>query len=103
MIADEPTSALDVSVQKKVLELLIELQRELGFSCLFISHDLAVIESLANRVVVLNQGEIVETGYTRKVLAQPSEEYTQRLMAAAPVPDPVVQQQRRKQRLQLSS
>lgn len=103
MIADEPTSALDVSVQKKVLELLLELQRELGFSCLFISHDLAVIESLANRVVVLNQGKIVETGYTRKVLAQPSEDYTQRLMAAAPVPDPAVQQQRRKQRLHLSS
>ncbi|WP_125098159.1 dipeptide ABC transporter ATP-binding protein [Leucobacter chromiireducens] len=95
VIADEPTSALDVSVQAKVLDIFAGLQRELGFAALFISHDLAVVELLAHRVGVLKQGELVELGPTERVLHAPQHEYTQRLIAAVPVPDPVVQRQRR--------
>ncbi|WP_386778131.1 dipeptide ABC transporter ATP-binding protein [Luteococcus peritonei] len=95
VIADEPTSALDVSVQAVVLELLDELQREYGFSCLFVSHDLAVVEQVAARTVVLNQGRVVEQGPTRLVLSEPDDDYTRRLVAAVPVPDPVIQQARR--------
>ncbi|MFL4472437.1 ABC transporter ATP-binding protein [Paeniglutamicibacter sp. MACA_103] len=98
MVADEPTSALDVSVQAKVLELFLELQRRIGFSCLFISHDLSVIEQLSNKVVVLRNGKIVEAGSTRDVLNNPREDYTQKLIAAAPVPDPEIQQVRRRAR-----
>ncbi|WP_025133439.1 ABC transporter ATP-binding protein [Leucobacter sp. PH1c] len=95
VIADEPTSALDVSVQAKVLEIFSGLQRELGFASLFISHDLAVVELLAHRVGVLRQGELVEIGPTERVLHAPQHAYTQRLIAAVPVPDPAVQRQRR--------
>lgn len=95
MVADEPTSALDVSVQASVLELLLELQKTMGFSCLFISHDLSVVEQLSNRVAVLNKGAIVEMGRTQDILHNPQHVYTQRLLAAAPVPDPVVQRQKR--------
>ncbi|QMU96888.1 ABC transporter ATP-binding protein [Microbacterium esteraromaticum] len=101
MIADEPTSALDVSVQAQVLDLFLALQRELGFSCLFISHDLSVVETLSNRVVVLRHGDVVETGPTEEVLHHPRDEYTQRLIAAAPVPDPQIQRVRRAERLAL--
>ena len=97
VIADEPTSALDVSVQARVLEIFGALQRELGFASLFISHDLAVVEMLANRVGVLCQGELVELGETEEVLHAPQHPYTQRLIAAVPVPDPEVQRQRREQ------
>lgn len=99
LIADEPTSALDVSVQASVLELLKELQQSLGFSCLFISHDLAVVEMLSDRIVVLRQGRVVEQGSAQEVLYTPSDDYTKRLVAAAPVPDPVIQAGRREQRL----
>jgi peptide/nickel transport system ATP-binding protein len=99
LVADEPTSALDVSVQATVLALLKELQAELGFSCLFISHDLAVVEILADRIIVLNQGVIVEEGATHQILNDPQEAYTRKLIAAAPVPDPVEQRARRTQRL----
>jgi peptide/nickel transport system ATP-binding protein len=99
MVADEPTSALDVSVQAAVLELLKELQKTMGFSCLFISHDLSVVESLADRVAVLNKGQIVEIGSSREVLRDPTHEYTRRLLAAAPIPDPVVQRARRAERM----
>ncbi|RGE19141.1 ABC transporter ATP-binding protein [Leucobacter sp. wl10] len=99
MIADEPTSALDVSVQAQVLDLFLGLQRELGFSCLFISHDLSVVETLSNRVVVLRHGDVVEHGPTEQVLHHPQDDYTKRLIAAAPVPDPRVQRERRAIRL----
>jgi len=99
MIADEPTSALDVSVQAQVLDLFLALQRELGFSCLFISHDLSVVETLSNRVVVLRHGDVVEEGPTEEVLHHPHDEYTKRLIAAAPVPDPEIQRVRRAERL----
>lgn len=96
LIADEPTSALDVSVQAKVLDIFSELQSELGFGCLFISHDLAVVEMLSHRVGVLQQGRLVETGTTAEVLHHPKDEYTRRLIAAVPVPDPEVQRARRR-------
>ena len=101
LVADEPTSALDVSVQASVLEMFTDLQKEFGFACLFISHDLAVIDSLAHRVVVLQYGKIVEKGDREDVLMNAQEEYTKRLLAAAPVPDPILQAQRREERHRL--
>lgn len=101
LVADEPTSALDVSVQASVLEMFTDLQTEFGFACLFISHDLAVIDSLAHRVVVMQYGKIVEKGTREEVLLNAKEEYTQRLLAAAPVPDPIEQAQRREERHRL--
>jgi peptide/nickel transport system ATP-binding protein len=95
LIADEPTSALDVSVQATVLDLLRDLQRELRFACLFISHDLAVVDELCDRIVVLQGGRIVEEGSRVDVLRRPRHPYTRALIAAAPVPDPVEQARRR--------
>ncbi|SDL68538.1 dipeptide ABC transporter ATP-binding protein [Microbacterium azadirachtae] len=95
LIADEPTSALDVSVQAKVLELFVQLQAELGFASLFISHDLAVIDAVADRIIVLQRGRIQEQGTTAQVLKDPTHAYTRELLAALPVPDPVEQAERR--------
>ncbi|MDO5052209.1 MAG: ABC transporter ATP-binding protein [Pseudoclavibacter sp.] len=95
LVADEPTSALDVSVQKRVLELLLEIQQRLGFAVLFVTHDLAVVDLIADRVVVMNHGRIVEVGSTDQVLRDPKDPYTKRLVAAVPVPDPDEQAQRR--------
>jgi peptide/nickel transport system ATP-binding protein len=95
LIADEPTSALDVSVQARVLELFEELQARFGFASLFITHDLAVVDRVAHRVVVLHHGEVVETGPTAQVLGSPRDPYTQRLLASLPVPDPAEQAARR--------
>ncbi|MFJ9009315.1 dipeptide ABC transporter ATP-binding protein [Streptomyces canus] len=95
LVADEPTSALDVSVQRTVLEVIAELQRELGFACLFVSHDLAVVQEFAQRVVVMRDGRVEEQGPTMATLLRPETGYTRRLIAAVPVPDPVVQRRRR--------
>ncbi|WP_454084262.1 ABC transporter ATP-binding protein [Georgenia sp. Marseille-Q6866] len=95
LVADEPTSALDVSVQAKVLEVFSELQERLGFATLFISHDLAVVGMLADRIAVLYRGDLVELGTGEQVLQAPQHPYTQKLLASVPVPDPVEQQQRR--------
>ena len=103
VIADEPTSALDVSVQAVVLDLLRALQAELGFACLFVSHDLAVVDSIAARTVVLSAGRVVESGPTEQVLARPREDYTRRLVMAVPVPDPAVQAARRESRRALKA
>lgn len=95
LIADEPTSALDVSVQARVLDLFRELQERFGFATLFITHDLAVVDLLAHRVVVLHQGVIAEQGPTETVLRDPRDPYTRRLLASLPVPDPAAQAARR--------
>ena len=84
IVCDEVTSALDVSVQGAVLELLADLRRELGVSLLFISHDLGIVASIADRVIVLDRGLICEEGAVRSVLSSPRSDYTRRLVAAAP-------------------
>lgn len=95
LIADEPTSALDVSVQARVIELFRELQNNLGFGCLFISHDLAVVDSLCDRVAVIEHGHIVEEGTRSQVLLHPTHPYTRNLIDSAPIPDPDLQRARR--------
>jgi peptide/nickel transport system ATP-binding protein len=97
LIADEPTSALDVSVQARVLELFADLQKQFGFAALFISHDLAVVDMLSDRIAVLWQGRLVEEGTGAQVLGAPKHPYTQRLLASLPVPDPKEQAARREQ------
>jgi peptide/nickel transport system ATP-binding protein len=99
LIADEPTSALDVSVQARFLELLQNLQDQLKFACLFISHDLAVIDILSHRIAVMQNGRLVEVGTRDQILKNPREEYTKRLIGAVPVPDPAEQRLRREARL----
>ena len=95
LIADEPTSALDVSVQAKVLELFRDIQQEFGFACLFISHDLAVVDTLSSWVGVLYKGRLVEQGIGSQVMGNPQHDYTRRLIASLPVPDPQQQAKRR--------
>lgn len=99
LIADEPTSALDVSVQARFLDLLQELQVKLNFACLFISHDLAVVDILAHRIAVMQNGILVEVGDRDQILQHPKSDYTRRLISAVPVPDPAEQRIRREARL----
>lgn len=99
LIADEPTSALDVSVQARFLDLLLDLQDKLKFACLFISHDLAVVDILAHRIAVMQSGLLVEEGDRDDILKRAKDPYTQRLIAAVPVPDPAEQKKRREARL----
>jgi peptide/nickel transport system ATP-binding protein len=101
LIADEPTSALDVSVQATVLDLLRDLQREFQFACLFITHDLAVIDILADRIAVMHKGKLAEVGTRDEILRNPKDPYTQRLIAAVPLPDPEVQRDRRELRAKI--
>ena len=97
LIADEPNSALDVPVQAKVLELFKKLQAEIGFACLFITHDLAVVDMLADCIMVMHKGEIVEHGDADQVMNNPQNPYTQKLLASLPVPDPREQREHRAQ------
>ena len=99
LIADEPTSALEVSVQARFLDLLQELQGKLNFACLFISHDLAVVDILAHRIAVMQNGVLVEVGDRDQILQHPKSDYTRRLISAVPVPDPAEQRIRREARL----
>jgi ABC-type glutathione transport system ATPase component len=98
IVCDEPVSALDLSTQARVLDLFIEIQRSTGVAYLFVSHDLAVVRHLSHRVAVMYQGEIVEYGDGDVVTSNPKHPYTQRLLLAAPVPDPDRQEQRRAER-----
>jgi oligopeptide/dipeptide ABC transporter ATP-binding protein len=94
LVADEPTSALDVSVQAAVLNLIGRLQADLGFACLFVTHDLAAVEYLAQRVAVMYLGVLVEVAERRSLFAAPRHPYTQALLSAAPIPDPMLQRRR---------
>ncbi len=102
IVCDEPVSALDLSTQARVLDLFVELQRETGVAYLFVSHDLSVVRHISHRVAVLYRGDLVETGPAAKVTSAPDHPYTQRLLLAAPVADPVLQQERREARRQLA-
>ncbi|MPQ96586.1 ATP-binding cassette domain-containing protein [Modestobacter sp. I12A-02628] len=101
IVCDEPVSALDLSTQARVLALFREIQERTGVAYLFVSHDLAVVRHLSHRVAVLYRGEIVEWGDGDQVTSRPEHPYTQRLLLAAPVPEPVAQEQRRADRHRL--
>lgn len=101
IICDEPVSALDLTTQARVLDLLIEIQRDTGVGYLFISHDLSVIRHISHRVAVMHQGRIVEIGDVDRVTLEPEHPYTKRLFMAAPVPDPEAQLRRREERLRI--
>ena len=94
LVADEPISALDASVQASMLNLLVDLQREMQFACLFITHDLSAAQFLADRIAVMYLGQIVETGTREAIFAAPRHPYTQSLLSAVLIPDPVIQRQR---------
>lgn len=95
VICDEPVSGLDLSTQAQVLNLLLDLQKDLGLSYLFVSHDLAVVRYVSQRLIILRRGEIVESGPAREVLGHPKAEYTRRLLNALPYPDTHIQSRRR--------
>jgi peptide/nickel transport system ATP-binding protein len=97
-VADEPTSALDVSVQARFLVLLQELQQQLQFACLFVSHDLAVVDVLVHRIAVMYKGKLVEVGTRDEILRNPKDPYTKSLIEAVPLPDPKSQRERREAR-----
>jgi len=88
VICDEPVSALDVSIQAQIVNLLDDLQDELGLAYLFVAHDIGVVRHIADRIAVMNEGKIVEQGSADQVCEQPKDEYTKKLLAAVPIPDP---------------
>ncbi|MGO4248959.1 ATP-binding cassette domain-containing protein [Micrococcaceae bacterium Sec5.1] len=102
IVCDEPVSALDLSTQARVMDLFIDIQRRTGVAYLFVSHDLAVVRHISHRVSVVYRGDIVETGRADRVTSTPEHPYTQRLLLAAPIADPVEQEKRRADRHRLA-
>jgi len=98
IVCDEPTSALDVSVQSEILNLLADLQQQFGLSYLFISHDMAVIHHICDRIAVMKDGKIVEEGSREDVIGNPQHPYTKRLLLAVPECDPRVDAEKRRER-----
>ena len=101
IVCDEPVSALDVSIQAQILNLLKDLQRDFGLTYLFISHDLAVVRTMSDRIAVMNQGKLVEVGTAHQIYNEPKDEYTKALFTAVPVPDPRRQRERKAERAKL--
>jgi oligopeptide transport system ATP-binding protein len=102
IVCDEPVSALDVSIQAQIVNLLNDLQDELGLTYVFVAHDIGVVRHISDRIAVMNQGKIVETGDADQVCEHPRDDYTKKLLAAVPIPDPRESAVRRHER-QLSS
>ena len=102
IVCDEPVSALDVSIQAQILNLLKDLQRDLGLAYLFVAHDLAVVRAMSDRIAVMNKGVLVETGDANEVYRNPQQDYTRALLAAVPVPDPRRMRERKRERRKLS-
>lgn len=98
IVCDEPVSALDLTTQARVLDLLVEIQERTAVAYLFVTHDLSVVRHISHRVAVMRRGEIVETGSALAVTTAPEHLYTQQLLLAAPVPDPIQQRARREKR-----
>jgi oligopeptide transport system ATP-binding protein len=101
IVCDEPVSALDVSIQAQILNLLKDLQRDYSLTYLFISHDLAVVRTMSDRIAVMNQGKLVEIGTAEQIYNEPRDEYTKALFTAVPVPDPRRQKERKAERARL--
>jgi oligopeptide transport system ATP-binding protein len=95
VVADEPVSALDVSIQAQIINLLDDLQDELGLTYVFVAHDIGVVRHISDRIAVMHNGKIVEQGDADQVCERPSHEYTKKLLAAVPIPDPRESRQRR--------
>jgi oligopeptide transport system ATP-binding protein len=95
VICDEPVSALDVSIQAQIVNLLDDLQEELGLAYLFVAHDIGVVRHVADRIAVMHEGKIVEQGDADQVCERPRHDYTRKLLAAVPIPDPRESRQRR--------
>ena len=102
IVCDEPVSALDLSTQARVMDLFIDIQRNTGVAYLFVSHDLSVVRHISHRVSVVYKGDIVETGPAEVVTSTPEHPYTQKLLLAAPIADPVEQEKRRAERHRLA-
>jgi oligopeptide transport system ATP-binding protein len=103
IVCDEPVSALDVSIQAQILNLLKDLQRDFGLTYLFIAHDLAVVRSMSDRIAVMQSGKLVEEGPAEEVYEHPRHEYTQKLLASVPLPDPRLMRERKAERRRVAA
>ncbi len=103
IIADEPVSALDVSIQAQIINLMMDLQKEFNLSIIFIAHDLSVVKHISNRIGVMHQGALIEIGSTQSIFKNPKQNYTKELLGAIPIPNPYGREERKKNRLNLTS